>query len=143
MQTLQSLIELYGVPQRISWGTHEGIRGAHWVDVRFDGAVHQRHYLPNATATAESKKTGRICEEAYQELLELLSSIPFEKMKSAELANVSPSIYCVTLECSWKNTHWEYVFLMQQDDQEIINQLAEMFLRLTEQARAGSDNNPE
>ncbi len=144
MQRLQSLISRLGTPQRISWGTHEGIRGAHWIDVQADGTIQKRRYLPNANATVESQKAGVVPEESFQELLAYLCSIPFEEMRAADQPDVSPSAYCITLECSWDQRSWRYVFYTtQQERQEIINPLAETFMRLAEQASANRDEHPE
>jgi len=141
MQNLLSLLEEHGIPQWISWGCHEGIRGANWIDVQADGAIKQRHYIPNSSALVDCKQSGHVSRKRYRELLAQISSIPFEELTDGTCSTGALLPDCFTLECVWKDARWEFALpLTQHDNCDAIRQLSETFLHLTRDASVNSDD---
>jgi len=141
MQNLLSLLEEHGIPQWISWGCHEGIRGANWIDVQAGGAIRQRHYIPNSGARVDCKQLGHVSGKQYRELLAQISSIPFEELSDGTCTTGTFLPDCFTLECVWKDARWEFVLPMtQHDDCDATHQLGWTFQHLAGDASINSDD---
>jgi len=131
---LQDLLKSQGTPHCVSFGRHEGIRGASWTDVCADGSVHERRYIPNPGAATTPGRSGVVPRERFPALLaQIVASLDD---LDASILPEAPT-HCLSLEIVWEAARWERLLPLSgsgHDDE--IKRLAETFRRLAEEARA-------
>jgi len=141
MRALQDHLKSQGDPRIVSWGIHEGIRGATWIELHADGTVNERRYVPNPDATTESAKLGIVPPERFQNLIGQLAEIHFEQFGAPPCP--APSTNCYSLECVWAESRWEFVIASHRVRHDSpLGQLAEVFHRLVQEAGDNGDRRP-
>ena len=103
-QGLRDCLHAGDKPLLLSWGVHEGIRGATWIQLHADGRLVEQRYLPNTAGEVMTRELGCLPPERFDELLELVLGIPDEY---AAEGGVDPA-HLITVACFCDRSRWEW-----------------------------------
>ncbi len=82
--------------QLIRWGVHEGIRGAHWLELCTDGNMVRRTYVPNPDHELLEEYLGQLPVERFEELASMALPL-LNECGSPQAPAPDPGV-CISLE---------------------------------------------
>ena len=128
-KTLLDTLKKGGKAQLLSWGRHEGIRGAVWLQFHADGRLIEQRYIPNQNGSVTNTLLGHLSPERFNDLVKKVASIPADDL-FRDATGVDPS-YLVTLECICDQTAWQWKIVPSEIAQrDSLKQLANAFSSL-------------
>ena len=95
-------------PHVLIWGWHEGIRGASWLELDVSGGVHERRYLPGASAETKSQYLGALPQDCFNAFILAVEAALRENAMAQ--TPISDPAHVLTLECIGEHSRREWTF---------------------------------
>jgi len=130
MQSLADYLNSGSKPQLISWGIHEGMRGATWIQLQESGRLTENRYTPDGPLEGETTELGMLSAERFDELLELLLGIPDRYLVDDNSLDPHAQI---TLDCIAEDCGWNWAFPPWEiENDKALSNVAQVFRALRE-----------